>query len=520
MVKSKSFRRHLPALTAALVVVGAVLLATVLTRGTNNPSRLQLFFGRLHPLVVHLPIGFLLLALFLEGASRIRRFVRVRHSVPLALVVSAGSAIMAVAFGTLLAAGGGYDGSTVLWHKRLGIGVAVACVAATALWYGASTRRGVALRRAYELSLFVAVALLMAAGHLGGTLTHGPEFLAEYMPEGARSAMRVLPGEAPRSTSFNRVDEAVLYADLIKPVLAARCVACHGMETRKGGLRLDTPEGIVKGGESGPAVNPGKPEESEIVRRIRLPEGHEDAMPPRGRKPLGVAEAELIRWWIARGASFKESVGQVNPPPSVAAILEQLAGPPEDRIAPVLRTRISPADTGVLRSARAVGLSLRPIANGSAFLVARCTGGDKGCGPEQVRALLPLASQITDLDLSGSAVGDAEMSTIAQLPNLTRLHLERTAVSDAGLAQIGSLRHLEYLNLYGTRVTDEGLPKLAGLTSLRGLHLWQTAATLAGAERLRSQLGRATVNVGSNRASPDSLGAAASRPHQAVPVLR
>ncbi|MEO7179368.1 MAG: hypothetical protein ABI141_00905, partial [Gemmatimonadaceae bacterium] len=73
MVKSKGYRRHLPALAAALMVVGAVLLATVLTRGTDSPTRLQLFVGRLHPLVVHLPIGFLLLALVLEGASRMRR---------------------------------------------------------------------------------------------------------------------------------------------------------------------------------------------------------------------------------------------------------------------------------------------------------------------------------------------------------------------------------------------------------------------------------------------------------------
>ena len=505
---ARRYRRHLPAIAAATIIGFALIAAIVLTRGASSPTRFQLLAGRTHPLVVHLPIGFLLLSLFLEAASRVRRFSRVRHSVPLALVLSAVSAIGAAAAGSLLASGGGYEGPTVLWHQRLGIGVAVACVAATALWYAASTRRAAAIRRLYELSLFAAAGLLMTAGHLGGTLTHGSEYLTEYMPAPVRTAMQVLPGEAPPRAAFNRIDEAEIYGHLVKPVLQARCVSCHGPERQKGGLRLDSAEAILKGGESGPGAVPGKASESEIVRRIWLPEGHEDAMPPRGRKPLSVAEAELIRWWIDEGASFEETVAQVNPPPSVQAIVEQLAGPPEERIAPVLRTRIAAADTGAVRRARALGVSLRPIANGSAFLEAHCTGRVEPCGSRQLQALLPLARQMAVLHLGGSAIRDEDLATIGRLPNLTSLHLERTAVTDAGLAHLSRLQHLEYLNLYGTRVSDAGLPHLAGLKNLRSLHLWQTAATPAGAERLRGRLARVRVSLGLGRAATDSLEAA------------
>ena len=63
------YQRYLPALVVAFVLVGMMLLASALAAGVDGtPSRFQHFVGRLHPLTVHLPIGFLLLAVTLEGA--------------------------------------------------------------------------------------------------------------------------------------------------------------------------------------------------------------------------------------------------------------------------------------------------------------------------------------------------------------------------------------------------------------------------------------------------------------------
>ena len=502
-------RRYLPALVVALVLVAMVFLASALAAGADStPSRFQHFVGRLHPLAVHLPIGFLILAVMLEGAALWRPLRPLRHAVPFVLVLGALSAVMAVLAGYLLAATGGYGGPTVLWHKRLGISVAVAATSAVALWHSYRLRPSQSLRIAYTGSLLACAGLLMAAGHLGGNLTHGPEFLTEYMPAPLQAAFRMLPGGAQAAPPLARIDEAEIYRHLVQPVLQARCISCHGPDVQKGGLRLDSVKAMIKGGESGPALVRGRSAESEMVRRIWLPEGHEEVMPPRGRK-LTVLEAELIRWWIDEGASTKKTVGEAKPTPSVQVLLEQLAGPPEQRVAAVLRNRIGPADSTALAKARAGGLAIRAIAAGSNFLRARCAATVKACGVQHLRLLLPFAQQIASLNLADAAIGDAELAEVARFSNLIELHLERTQVTDAGMARVRSLQNLEYLNLHGTKVGDAGLAQLNALKNMRSLFLWQSAVTPRGVNQLHDRLPKLRVDLGISPAKEDSIRAEA-----------
>ena len=504
-------RRYLPALAVASVLLVMVSLAWALAAGADStPSRFQHFVGRLHPLTVHLPIGFLFLAVMLEGAALWRPLRRLRHAVPFVLVLGAASAVMAVLAGYLLAATGGYGGPTVLWHKRMGIAVAVASTSAVALWLSNRLRPSQLLRMAYTGSLLASAGFLMAAGHLGGNLARGPEFLTEYMPAPLQAAFRLLPGEAQASApTVARVDEAEIYRHLAQPILQARCVSCHGPNAQKGGLRLDSLEAMIKGGDTGPAIVPGRSAESEMVRRIWLPEGHEEVMPPRGKKPLTVLEAELIRWWIDEGASTTKTVGEAKPTPSVQVLLEQLAGPPAQRVAPVLRNKIAPADSTAVAKARAGGLAIRPIAAGSNFLRAQCAVTVKECGLQHIRLLLPFAQQLAAVNLADAAIGDAELAEVARFPNLIRLHLEGTRVTDAGMAHLRTMRNLEYLNLHGTAVGDSGLAQLGGLKNLRSLFLWQSAVTPSGVDRLHAQLPKLRADVGISPAKADSIRAEA-----------
>jgi uncharacterized membrane protein len=501
----------LPALAVAFVLLALMLVALALAAGADSvPSRFQTFVGRLHPLTVHLPIGFLLLAVTLEGAALWRPLRRLRHAVPFVLVLGAASAVIAVVAGYLLATTGGYGGAIVLWHERLGFGVAIAATSAVALWHSHRLRPSKPLRVAYTSSLLACSALLIAAGHLGGTMARGPEFLTEYMPAPLQAVYSMIPGEARAATpTFARMDEAEIYEHLVKPVFESRCVSCHGPQQQKGGLRLDSVATMVKGGESGPALVRGHSARSEMVRRIWLPEDHEEVMPPRGRRPLTALEAELIRWWIDEGASTTKTVGESKPTPSVQMLLEQLAGPPAQRVSPVLRTPIAAADSTALAKARAGGLSIRPIAAGSNFLRAGCVATVKACGGEHVRLLLPFAQQIAILNLADGAIGDAEMADIARFPNLVRLRLDGTRVTDLGLAHMRALQHLEYLNLHGTRVGDAGLRHLAGLRNLRALYLWQSAATPEGIERLRAELPKVRADLGISQREADSIRAQA-----------
>lgn len=93
-----------------------------------------------------------------------------------------------------------------------------------------------------------------------------------------------------------------LWTAKVQPLLAARCVECHGPQKAKHKLRLDTIEGIMKGGaELGPAVVVGKPDESPLVKVCVMKPDEEMAMPPKGER-LTAAEIAVLKAWIAAGA--------------------------------------------------------------------------------------------------------------------------------------------------------------------------------------------------------------------------
>lgn len=87
----------------------------------------------------------------------------------------------------------------------------------------------------------------------------------------------------------------------VAPILAARCLNCHGANNPKGNLRMDTFAGIMAGGDSGPLVTPGKPAASSLVERISATG---DERMPKNARPLAADEIKKISDWIAGGAKF------------------------------------------------------------------------------------------------------------------------------------------------------------------------------------------------------------------------
>ena len=99
---------------------------------------------------------------------------------------------------------------------------------------------------------------------------------------------------------------AVDFVKDIRPVLQRACFECHGAEKQEAGLRLDRRDAAFQGGDSGRVLVPGKPDAGELIRRVSLPRGHDEAMPPRG-KPLSAREIKLLREWIASGANWPDN---------------------------------------------------------------------------------------------------------------------------------------------------------------------------------------------------------------------
>ena len=114
---------------------------------------------------------------------------------------------------------------------------------------------------------------------------------------------------------------AVTQHDIL-PYLYTRCVVCHGRRKQEAGLDLRTVESILRGGKSGPAVVPGKPDESLLLRRVLA----KDMPPPKeliraGIRPLEISEIELITQWISQGAKkydIQPDVQTAQPDPLVS----------------------------------------------------------------------------------------------------------------------------------------------------------------------------------------------------------
>lgn len=93
------------------------------------------------------------------------------------------------------------------------------------------------------------------------------------------------------------------FRQYIQPILETGCVSCHGATRQKGGLRLDTLEAALKGGESGPALVPGDPAKSRLIARVNLHANDDDRMPPKD-EPLNERQKFLLTSWIKSGAAW------------------------------------------------------------------------------------------------------------------------------------------------------------------------------------------------------------------------
>jgi mono/diheme cytochrome c family protein len=92
----------------------------------------------------------------------------------------------------------------------------------------------------------------------------------------------------------------------VRPIFAERCYECHGPKEQEGDLRLDQRARAFPANEEYWVIRPGKPQDSELVKRIKLPKNDADVMPAEG-DPLTSEQIALIERWIAEGAHWPES---------------------------------------------------------------------------------------------------------------------------------------------------------------------------------------------------------------------
>ena len=451
------------------------------------------FLGRFHPIVVHLPIGFLLLAGIAEIIAR-RRGIALDHAISLMLLSGAVASVVAVVLGWLLAAEGGYDESTLFWHRWAGVAVAVVSIAA---WLVKSGKLSLTAG-AYKASLWGLVILLALTGHLGGNLTHGANYLLEYAPE---PIAQLLGGSSQQNVTLAEDPDSVqVYQHIIAPLLEDKCLECHNDSKLKGDLNLANQEAILAGGDNGDVITPGNAHESEIFRRITLRPDNKKFMPPDGKTPLSYNEVKLIEWWLNSGADFENSVLEAGVNPEMKFVLAQLYGLDTDPKSYVERAFVEATEPENLNLLVDAGFYAQPIAANNNFIEVkkkRTTDIEKS----SLQLMDNVKQQVTWLHVGGAGLTDQDLSFLQGMDNLTRLHLENNPITEEGLKVIEGLPHLESLNLYGTNVTGAVLETLQSLPSLKKVYLWQSKVSQEDAVSIQDALPEVDVDFGINLSS-------------------
>lgn len=424
--------------------------------------------GRLHPLLVHLPIGILLLAFFLEVLSMRPAFGDLKPAADLSLLIGVLFAVLSCLTGFLLSRSADYDESMVTVHQWLAISLTVL---SAGLYFLVRRRPVTRAGRALAVTGFL---LLILTGHWGGTLTHGEGFLTANLEP---------PAIVPTLQPVADIQSAVVYTDLVQPIFHDNCYGCHRAGRTKGGLRLDAPELIMKGGKDGPVIVPGRAAASLLVKRILLPVDDDHHMAPKDKGQLTVMEIRLLKWWIDNGAPFDKPVSRM--PQNDTAVGAMLIAFHNGTAAPVAASLVAniadsdmpmglvpPAPAEAVKILRQAGATVLPIAQGSNYLDVSWTGD--AIPANALRAIPMLKDQLVSLKCSFTRAGDDLVAAAAACPHLIRLWLDHTAITGRNLELLRALVNLKYLNLTGTAVGASDVAKLKGLPRLSELYLYQT----------------------------------------------
>lgn len=287
-------------------------------------------------------------------------------------------------------------------------------------------------------------------------------------------------------------EDKVDFEKQIQPIFVESCSKCHGADKAAAKLRLNTAAGLKEKWDADKElIVAGKPEESELYKRLVLPADDKKRMPKRG-EPLAKEKIDLIAKWIKEGAVLAV-VAAATPAPGTPA--PEAAKKPE-KPAEIPLPKVDPAPKEAIDKLTAAGAQVLPLFADSSLLTVSFAHRGEPAGDAEIALLTGVADQCYALNLAGAKPTDAGLTPLASLKNLAELHLERSTITDAGLANVKGLANLQYLNLFGTGITDAGIANLKDLKNLRKLYLWQTKVNYDPAMALEKDTPGLMVNLG------------------------
>ncbi|MBT7572961.1 MAG: DUF1592 domain-containing protein, partial [Flavobacteriaceae bacterium] len=274
----------------SLVLFGLLLIPL---DGTVN-NTFVFFIGRFHPIILHLPIGGLAALFVMEIINSYRPQLNLDSACSILLWFSVITVIPSAILGFVLASSGNYDDELLNLHKWLGWLTALVCV--WLLYFNSKSKK------TYRVFLYTNVIFLLFAGHFGGQLTHGKDYLTKYMPISMKKVLNI-DDERNYLVVDRKIDSlstgATYYTNQIKPIIENYCYKCHGQEKQKGDMRFDNIDWDMVNGFDAEKWNM-------MLNEINLGE-----MPPSDELQLSKDDRRILVDWITenldKAAEAKET---------------------------------------------------------------------------------------------------------------------------------------------------------------------------------------------------------------------
>jgi hypothetical protein len=373
--------------------------------------------GKSHLLWVHLPIGFIFLALVLTLLKWKKPEAPYLILLPLIWRLATLAAIFSVFSGLLLSEN--QEGTNLFFHQYAGIFLTMGLI--TYLIFNKNF-----------ILVFIGI-LFVITIHLGASLTHGEDYLF-----------------TEKSKAITHLNEVEIYEDAIVPIFKAKCFSCHKPGKSKGDLDLTNYEKIG--------------DKEELVRRTHLPKSHKEFMPSNGKAPLSKEQLAILSYWVEIGAPKTKRLAQLQLDAKRKSMFESFFKLNEN---PLLSLNVKPAKYDHLAKN---GFLIHPIYQQSALLEVKYTGK----GKPDLKLLQEIKKQVVWLDLSNTGLRNEDLKIVGQLENLFKLNLSKNDISNQGILDLGELKNLTEINLYETQVNVAALDYLLKLPKIQRIYVWET----------------------------------------------
>ena len=421
--------------------------------------------GHFHPLFVHLPIGILLIGLLLQWLSDKPNYAGIQPAIKAIFLVGTIAALFSCITGYMLSISDDYDQSLINWHMWFAIGVLLL----SAILYTKEVNPNVQVNKTV-LSITLLITI-MITGHLGGSLTHGSDYISKPLA-------RLFSSDSNAVTTIKplpNVQEAIAYNDVIRPILQTKCYSCHNANKKKGGLRMDDILLLMKGGKNGKVIDLDLTDSSELLQRLLLPVDNEDHMPPKEKPQPTESQVALIHWWISSRADFTKKVKELPQTDVIRPLLLALQQPViNNEVKPIIPAKpVKKADEKVLAELQKVGITVLPVAQSSNYLSVTIAD-KKTISKKDIELFDKMKDQLIWLKIEDAAIDDEAAKMIGKLSNLMRLNLSGCKLTGNGWQALHLLQNIEYLTLVGSNAAGSYIASFQSNKHLQSIYLFDS----------------------------------------------